>query len=106
MSEATLTPELQAKLSEGLDRLLGVETKEKLKFTKEQYELRLQYARLAWRLASEIGPWNYETQSKTLIISISMSKALGRTEDQFIKTIEDTFAAVATIADDPSTEAV
>lgn len=93
MSEPTtgtgLSSDLLGKLEKAMDKILVDNTKfpESERLTKEEYDLRVEYTRLSWRLFSQIGPSNFSAQSNILAAAMALHAIRGGDEAAFVNTI-------------------
>lgn len=86
-----LSPALQEKLNLALDKVFGKDDKPEpgeRRLTQAEYDLRIEYARLSWRLVSQIGPFNFRAQADILLQSMALSKILGDEEEGFIAKVK------------------
>lgn len=90
MESLSLPPELHAKLDAAMNKVLGgaeLPEPDERPLTQEEYNLRIEYVRLSWRLLSQIGPFNFREQAGSLLQAMALGVISGDTEESFVKKV-------------------
>lgn len=85
------SPELSTKLEAALNKVLGGDVRppdpDERPLTQAEYDLRIEYVRLSWRLLSQIGPFNFREQMAGLLQAMALGKIIGDEEEDFVKKV-------------------
>lgn len=80
--------EASAKLEAALNKVLeGDPVPHQRRLTQAEYDLRIEYVRLSWRLLSQIGPFNFREQMAGLLQAMAIGKILGDEEEAFVRKV-------------------